>query len=341
MSPRKAVVAFLALAFGVAAGCRRGAPDLPPEKPAPALAVSAPAPVGDTSFRRPDAERIVAIGDLHGDLQATRAALRLAGAIDANDRWSGGRLVVVQTGDQLDRGDDEPEILELLERLAVEARQAGGALYALNGNHELMNVQGDFRYVTDDGFRDFASQPAGGHEPALRSLPAGQRGRAAAFLPGGSVARRLAEHPVVLQVGPNVFVHGGVLEQHVRYGLGRINREVRDWILNPNAAAAPASVASERSPVWLRLYSEGVPLASACDELGRVLERLSARRLIVGHTVQRHGINSACRGKVWRIDVGLSRHYGGRPSVLEIKGDATRIIDGAPATPEIPRSDAN
>jgi hypothetical protein len=105
-------------------------------------------PVGATPLRVPAAGRIVAIGDLHGDLNATRQALRLAGAIDASDQWIGGDLVVVQTGDQLDRGDNEQEILDLFERLASQAAKTGGAVYSLNGNHELMNAVFDFRYVT-------------------------------------------------------------------------------------------------------------------------------------------------------------------------------------------------
>ena len=44
---------------------------------------------------------------LHGDVSAFRSVLRLAGAIDETNHWSGGALVVVQTGDVLDRGDDE------------------------------------------------------------------------------------------------------------------------------------------------------------------------------------------------------------------------------------------
>ena len=63
--------------------------------------------------RCPGVPRIVAIGDLHGDLDACRRALRLGGAIDDADRWIGGDLVVVQTGDQLDRGDDEQAIIDL------------------------------------------------------------------------------------------------------------------------------------------------------------------------------------------------------------------------------------
>ena len=315
---------FVVLSFALAIACSK----TEPERPVPAVAAAKRAPLEDTSFRYPAAERIVAIGDLHGDAAATRAALRLAGAIDDQERWTGGRLVLVQTGDQLDRGDDEPEILGLLERLSAEAKAAGGALHTLNGNHEVMNVQGDFRYVTDDGFRDFGKErPGAPHERAVRRFASDEQGRAAAFLPGGNAARRLAQRPVVIQVGENVFVHGGILEEHVDYGLGRINREVQQWMLAPGSAPAPPVVANDRGPIWLRLYSDGLPLGSACDELGRVLERLSAKRLIVGHTVQEQGINSACRGKVWRIDVGLSRYYGKRPpAVLEITGDQARVL---------------
>ena len=80
-----------------------------------ACSVGGPPPEPPTRF--PAAERIVAIGDLHGDLEATRRALRLAGAIDERDTWIGGDLVVVQAGDQLDRGNGEQAIIDLLERL--------------------------------------------------------------------------------------------------------------------------------------------------------------------------------------------------------------------------------
>jgi hypothetical protein len=300
----------------------RTAPALPapPAKVEPALAL-------DPSFQFPAVERIVAIGDLHGDVSALRAALRLGGAIDEAGKWIGAKLFVVQTGDQLDRGDDEPQILDLLERLSVEARAAGGAVYALNGNHEVMNVQADFRYVTPDGFHDFS----GGHPDALHAqltarVTPEQRGRTAAFLPGGEVARRLARQPMVVQVGGNVFVHGGVLEQHVRYGLGRINQELSAWMAGPPTEPAPASVSAQRAPIWVRDYSDGTPSAERCAELGRVLAALSAQRMVVGHTVQQQGINSACDARVWRIDVGLSRFYGGKPSVLEIRGDTLRPL---------------
>ena len=108
-----------------------------------------------SSCARQDEQRIVAFGDVHGDLEAARGALRLAGAIDDQDHWIGGELVVVQTGDQLDGGDQEQEILDLFERLRIESEAAGGAFHALLGNHDLMNARLDLRYVTDGGYAEF------------------------------------------------------------------------------------------------------------------------------------------------------------------------------------------
>lgn len=49
--------------------------------------------------------------------------------------------------------------------------------------------------------------------------------RWAALAPGGPITRRfLARHPIVLQVGSTVFVHGGILPDHAQYGLERINK---------------------------------------------------------------------------------------------------------------------
>jgi hypothetical protein len=98
---------------------------------------------------RQQPERLIAIGDLHGDVAATRRALRLAGVLDPHrDVWTGGTTVVVQVGDQIDRGDDELHVLALLHSLSRQARVAGGALDVLCGNHEVMASMGKFRYAT-------------------------------------------------------------------------------------------------------------------------------------------------------------------------------------------------
>jgi hypothetical protein len=275
--------------------------------------------------RYPAVPRIVAIGDLHGDLDACRRALRLGGAIDDVDRWIGGDLVVVQTGDQLDRGDDEQAILDLFTRLAGEAAAAGGAVHVLNGNHELMNVALDLRYATPGGFEDFRDAvTVGDVDSVLSRFDESQRPRAAAFRPGGPYARVLAGRNTVAIVGDNVFAHGGVLPEHVDKGLEAVNAEIRAWMLGegPNPEWAHMGCCS---PTWTRIYSVDAT-EGACDTLSAVLSRLSAKRMIVGHSIQEAGITSTCDGKVWCIDVGMSAAYGGVPQVLEIEGDSVRVL---------------
>jgi hypothetical protein len=267
--------------------------------------------------------RLIAIGDLHGDLAATRQALRLGGAIDESDRWIGKNLSVVQTGDQLDRGDEEREILDLFQQLKASAAEQGGQVIPLNGNHEVMNAQGDYRYVTPAGIGAFAGVRP--RSPLARSAPPPFEDRAAAFLPGGAYARVLAERDVIAVVGDSAFVHGGVLPAHVGYGIERINRETQAWLRGEGNL--PAIVASETGPIWVRDYSLDPVAANTCDALGQVLAALGARRMVVGHTVQKTGITSACDDRVYRIDVGLSRYYGeGAIQVLEIDGAQVRTL---------------
>jgi hypothetical protein len=328
-------------------GCDKGSSSspAPPQPPSPLLAsVAAPtpsakasaqapasvsAPAAEALVRRPAPARLVAIGDLHGDLAATRAALRVAGAIDEKDHWTGGPLVVVQTGDQLDRGDGERPIIDLFDRLADEAKTAGGAVISLNGNHEVMNVQLDFRYVTDGGFHGFNAVPGTNlADPRLGKVPEGARERAASFLPGAPYAKRLALRDTVAIVGDTLFVHGGILPKHVKYGLSRINREIKDW-MNGDRPSPPEIVVAEDGPIWNRRYS-AAPDVEDCKVLGEALSAAAVKRMVIGHTVQRGGISSGCDDRVWRIDVGLAHYYGGDSEVLEIVGDTVKKLKKKP-----------
>lgn len=295
----------------------RKAADLPTD------AAAQPADLG--SLRRPAPERLVAIGDLHGDLEATRRAFRLAVVIDDRDRWIGGKVVVVQTGDQLDRGDDERAILDFLERVAREAEATGGAVVVLNGNHEVMNVLGDFRYVTEGGFRDFADGAGADLAQArLADLAEHTRGRAAAFAPGGPMARRLATRSIAAVVGSTAFAHGGILPEHVQ-GLRELDAGVRAWMTGDEASKTTVTaIMDPQSPVWTRVYADDGD--EVCRRLSLALVAMGAARMVVGHTVQKKGITSACDGRLWRIDVGLASRYGGAPQVLEIIGDEVRVL---------------
>lgn len=269
-------------------------------------------------------QRIVAMGDLHGDFDATQRALRLAGAMDHNQRWNGGDLTVVQTGDQLDRGDGELQILELFENLDKQAQKVGGKIHVLNGNHEIMNAQADLRYVTPKGLATFQHLP---HlnltNPRLKPLPVAARARAAAFLPGGPYALKLSQRSSILVLGDTLFVHGGVLPAHVDYGIDRINQEYREWLQGKRALLPPV-LTNEQSPIWTRIYSD-TQQPPDCGSLKQALQKIGLRRMVVGHTVQ-PTINAACEEQIWRIDVGMSKAYGGPIEVLEIVGNQVNVL---------------
>lgn len=216
-----------------------------------------------TFVTAPD-RRIIAVGDLHGDLSKAREALNMAGVLssDGRDLWTGGETVLVQVGDILDRGEDEIAILSLLRSLDMQARAEGGAVFQVNGNHETINVEGDFRYVDSGGFDEctdfleylnecdhnweeafvnWINVSAQWKEDRKKSqnywgpwkLVKRQRGviaRSILLQPGGPLARELARHPVVLKLNDWVFCHGGLLPHHVGYGIERMNREVSTWM---------------------------------------------------------------------------------------------------------------
>ena len=92
-------------------------------------------------------DRIVAVGDVHGDYEQFVKLLRSAGLIDDNEEWAGGQTHLVQTGDIPDRGADSRKVMDLLMKLEKQAKKARGYVHALIGNHEAMNMYGDLRYV--------------------------------------------------------------------------------------------------------------------------------------------------------------------------------------------------
>lgn len=319
----------------------RGLPGRPPSAPPTELVSKLPA-----------VERLVAIGDLHGDFDKTKRAFQLAGLTDANHRWIGGTSVCVQVGDQLDRGDHEIPIVYFLERLQQEASESGGALFVMNGNHETINIAGRFRYSTPKALMQFArwnivqsvgeslkrrcNCPPGLSEagntdgfPSRYTPVSGSMARWAALRTGGPFTKRfMARHQTILQIGSTVFVHGGILPQHLEEGPDAINRGTQKWMLG-ELQTPPSYLTGRNAVVWTRQYSMEDPDDCDCDKLQDVLKQIpEASRMIVGHTIQAQGINSACDGRVIRIDVGMSKGCGnGDVQVLEIlKDQEIRIL---------------
>ena len=293
--------------------------------------------------------RLVAIGDVHGDFKQTMRALELGKVMDADGRWIGGDTVLVQVGDILDRGDNELAIMRKFASLAKQARKEGGDVLVVHGNHEIMNVLGDFRYATKGAYGECARYAEAkrqrliaklGEEnaPPLPEVPEdvnpetyrGVLARRDLFLPGGEMAMKMAKNPTVLMVGDTVFAHAGIDMSTVEYGFQNLNDDVAAWMAGVKKTP-PKMVLEEKGVVWTRDYGgadAGVTAeASACRRLGEALDAVGAKRLVVGHTPQQGGVSSGCNGRLWRSDVGVSRGiYGAKPQVIEIVKGRVRVL---------------
>lgn len=306
-------------------------------------------------------ERVVAIGDVHGAFDNFVSILRAAQLIDGRNRWTGGRTVLVQTGDILDRGADSRRAVDLLRRMERDAARAGGRVVSLLGNHELMRIIADWRYVSTGELEAFKNRDseqfreqvfttlseqvaqrakaegrvhdaAAYREQFLREVPLGFIEMRQAFGPEGEYGKWVRERATVARVNGVVFLHGGITPETAALGCVGINAAVRRDIaslpLPPEQLVSLMSV-SETGPLWYRgLANE--PEAALSSVLPAILEQMQARAIVIGHTPVLPGrIATRVGGRVIQIDSGMldgTFFPGGVPSALELRGDAVTAI---------------
>jgi len=312
----------------------------------------------NNTLRLPEVHRLIAIGDIHGDMRAIVRSLKIANVIPLNipeDNsidvqnvpWTGGKTVIVQLGDQIDRArptswcndcideqipNDEGsdlKIMNLLDNLNIKARKQGGAVISILGNHELMNVDGDFRYVSLNEFAEFGLAMSG--EKNNNDMPYGYKERKAAFAPGGILAKRMADtRYCVVQVGSWLFVHGGITPKlALKYSLDHLNYYTKQWLKGNQSSKILDAMDdifhnddSDYSPYWSRIYSDYDEWNEARIKylFNNTLQLLNCknkcipiRGMIMGHSPQYmwdKGINSSFDNRLWRVDVGMSRAFG-------------------------------
>ena len=199
--------------------------------------------------------------------------------------WEGGDTFVVQLGDQIDRvrpsklfnslcTEDDSELIDdegselkimcLFSRLHKQAQHVGGACLGVLGNHELMNVDGDFRYDSPKEFHEFGNF-FNGKIIYDSNVPFGYKERKEAFMPGGSIAKMLAnDRYSVVQVGSWIFVHGGISPKCANdYSLDDINLHISNWLMGDTSQRTQQHVNNlyhldydDHSPFWSRIYSD-------------------------------------------------------------------------------------
>jgi Calcineurin-like phosphoesterase len=303
-------------------------------------------------------DRIVAVGDLHGDYQAWQAIATAAGLIDANGDWAGGKTTLVQLGDILDRQPDSLKIVRSLQQLQSEAPRAGGRVIVVLGNHEAMNLLGDFRYTTPGEIAAFVDDrstarreqyyisirkqleaanpnaaPSAVRDAWIAAHPLGWVEHKQAWSPSGELGRWATRNAAIVKVDGTLFVHGGLSAEYAKLPLENINRRIAAAMAAGDGG--PSTILYDPlGPLWYRglvmrdtdadqARAKEVPppqLISADQELDTVLSAFGAQRLVIGHTPDLKGIEFLGNGRLARIDTGNSRAYGGPLTWLEIIG---------------------
>jgi hypothetical protein len=321
---------------------------------AAAPACAAPPP------QAPQPDRIVAVGDLHGDFSVWRDIATAAGVEDVSGRWTGGRTILVQAGDMVDREPDSLKIIRDLMRLQKEAPKQGGRVIVLVGNHEAMNMIGDLRYKTPGEFAAFATANSAAlrerlyqakrteieakyratnpamtssaiHDAWIAATPLGWVEQRLAWTPDGEIGRWVIRNPAVAMVDGNLFVHGGLSVEYSKLSLDQVNAKVADALRSVDRS--PGSILTDPlGPLWYRglitrdpkvteIPAGGPPRPPIEQELTAVLSAYGAKRMIIAHTPNLKGIQILYGGRLVTIDTGNSRYYDGTPSYLEIVGD--------------------
>lgn len=281
--------------------------------------------------------KIVSFGDVHGDLLALLSVLFFLGVIDKDAHWIGEATTVIQCGDFLDRAGregvsvdtsknsrEEVDIVQYLYYLNMEARQKGGRVVSVLGNHELFTVWPHEAYST---YHDH-EQAFGWAKPSERkwTLQEAVAQKLELFAPGGLMAQYLSRFcPLILQVNNFLFMHGGITEAIVTQFVGSeawpltvlvdMCERMRTLLRTPNSPVDQAllEITQDRSLSQARAASK-IANQDCVATVQALFDRLNISFLqggiVLGHTVQDTGIPYFCGGKVWRLDLGMSEGFG-------------------------------
>lgn len=251
-------------------------------------------------WKFPPCSRIIAIGDLHGDLAAAAALLLEADLINDEGAWIGQATKLVLLGDLIGGHPDSRLLMDFVMRLENEARRAGGDVIALLGNHDLLPVQGNLSKFSGKEKRLFSDYPVAGGE----TFKAKQ-----CFQGNSPYAKWIRQRNALVQIGDILFVHAGLDRWALDCDIGQTNATIRAWIrfwqgIDSRPPKETRWTVGKRKmkrasrwevgPLWNRTFrvklrkngeyrhqsDDGI----SQDELAKALLFTGAKRLIVGHS---------------------------------------------------------
>lgn len=231
----------------------------------------------------PAVDSLYIVGDTHGDFNALAGTLRAAGFIGEALEWTGGKRQLAFAGDLVDRGPDVTRLLWFVYRLEREAAAAGGHIYVVLGNHELMEMTGDVRYLNP-------------REAAIAQAYGVTYDRMV-HVRESLLGRWLASKPGAIRIGRVLIVHGGIATDFIGVSLRRLDAMLANFLTPEFLYRDPATLKTHTDSVrfqakeeffwhphslfWYRDYVQSDQVGAQLDS---VLHSFAADVMVVGHT---------------------------------------------------------
>lgn len=259
--------------------------------------------------------RVIAVADLHGDFDHAVLLLKHAELIEVSDtvdesrvtdegrpfsryrgvKWIGGDATLVQLGDMVDRGTYARDLYALFSDLRLQAAATtGGRVVNLVGNHDLMNMLNDLRYVSNEDYAEF-----GGAGP-----------RKEAFSATGWIGRQIVDDfHAAFVAGETLFVHAGLLPDHARDGVEALNDVARQQLQEAvnSGGTSERHLLRSSGPFWVRRFAT-LSESNICDELQETLSLVNAKRMVIGHTQVDEGtVRARCNNSLLMADTIISK----------------------------------
>ena len=239
----------------------------------------------------PDVEKLFAISDIEGNFEALRKLLISNGVIDEDYNWIFGTGHLVIAGDLFDRGLYVTEVLWLIYSLEEKAKEKGGYVHFILGNHELMNMNGNTKYVRNKYIENAVLL-----KEDYKNL----------FSAGTELGRWLSTKNVIEKIGDNIFVHGGISDEILEtgYSLIEINDVMRKYYFLYDSVKKTDDIvmnnlfSTKKSLYWYRGYLDST---ATYEQVLKALSKYDASGIIVGHTIVEN-VTPLYNGRVIAID---------------------------------------
>jgi len=244
-----------------------------------------------------DNAKILAISDIESSFKTFRDFLITNKVIDEKLNWIFGHGHLVLLGDFVDRDFSTTQVLWFIYKLEQEAKEKGGTVHYILGNHELKNMQGNFENTSPKYYHVSS---------ILKKQQTDLYGK------NSFLGKWMSSKNSIEKINGILFAHGGIHPDLAKYktNLDEVNQIIRNnyykpYYPNPQQNLEQLLISSHKGIAWYRGYFKD-DLTQKDVEKG--LKQFNAKSIVVGHTLQSK-VNRKFNRRVIGIDVKHPKDY--------------------------------